>query len=99
MQTAIRTKNGWPRHYPNLLLEEATKREMPDALASQAHAFETWVLTAHDAGDDLEVIQRISGYAPQQTQRKLATALDEASRRNPDSMIVPGPDGSPGRVS
>ncbi len=98
-QTAIRTKTRWPRHYPSLLLEEARKREMPDALASQAHAFETWVLTAHDAGAELDAIQRMSGYIPHQTKRKLAAALDDASRRNPDALIVPGPDGNPVRVS
>ena len=98
-QKAIRTKTGWPRHYPSLLLEEARKRQIPDALASQAHAFETWLLTVHDSGADLDTIQRMSGYTPQETKRKLAAALDEASRQNPDSLIVPGPDGNPGRVS
>ena len=57
------------------------------------------MLTAHDAGTDLDAIQQKSGYTPQQTERKLTAALDEASRQSPDSLIVPGPDGNPGRVS
>ena len=98
-QAAIRTKTDWPRHYPNLLLEEANKRQIPGAQASQAHAFEEWVLTVHDTGANLGAIQRMSAYTPQRTKRKLAQALDEASRRSSDSLIVAGPDGSPGRVS
>ena len=89
-QKAIRAKMNWPRHYPSLLLEEARKREIPDAQVSQAHAFEEWLLTAHDAGADLDAIQRRSGYTPQQTKRKLAEALDEASRPNHDPLDVAG---------
>ena len=98
-QEAIRSRTGWPPRYPCLLLEEAIKREIPDALASQAHGFEEWLLTAHDSGADLDAIQRMSGCTPQRTERKLAEALDEASRQSPDSLIVGRPDGSPGRVS
>ena len=98
-QEAIRSRTGWPPHYPSLLLEEARKREIPDAEASQAQAYEEWLLTAYDAGTDLDAIQKKSGYTPQETDRKLAEALDEASRQSPDSLIVAGPDGSPGRVS
>ena len=98
-QAAIRAKMDWPRHYPNLLLEEARTRQMPDTQGNQGRAFDEWVLTAHDAGVSLGVIQGRSAYPPQMTKRKLANALDAASGRNHDSLIVPGPDGLPGRVS
>ena len=96
---AIAARKGWPRHYPSLLLEEATKREIPDVQVSQAHAFDTWLLTVHDAGTDLRSIQRMSGQTPAKTKRKLTQALDEASRQSQDDLIIRGPDGNPGRVS
>ena len=97
-QKAIRAKTNWPRHYPSLLLEEARQREIPVGLVSQAHAFDTWLLTVHDAGTDLRSIQRMSGQTPAKTKRKLTQALDNASQ-SPDALIIRGPDGSPGRVS
>ncbi len=57
-QQAIQTKAGWPRHYPKLLLEEATRREMPGSEGSQAQAVTEWLLQMYDAGTELRNIQR-----------------------------------------
>ena len=59
-QKAIQTKAGWPRHYPKLLLEEATRRAMPGSQGSQEQAVTEWLLAMHDAGAELRVIQRAS---------------------------------------
>ena len=98
-QKAIQTKAGWPRHYPKLLLEEATRREMPGSQGSQEQAVTEWLLAMHDAGAELRVIQRTSAYTGQQTQKKLQTALDNASGPAPNGLIITDTHGEPARVS
>ena len=44
-------------------------------------------------------MRRTSGIPGRHVRNKLKTALDAASGRSPDSLIVAGPDGRPGRVS
>ena len=98
-QQAIQTKAGWPRHYPKLLLEEATRREMPGSQGSQEQAVTEWLLEMYDAGTELRVIQRTSAYTGQQTQKKLQTALDNASGPAPNGLIITDTHGEPARVS
>ena len=98
-QKAIQTKASWPRHYPKLLLEEATRREMPGSQGSQEQAVTEWLLAMHDAGTELRVIQRTSAYTGQQTQKKLQTALDNASGPAPNGLIITDTHGEPARVS
>ena len=98
-QETIRTKSGWPRQYPNLLLEEATRRQMTGSQESQANAIQEWLLTMYDAGTELSVIQRLSALPDQQTRQKLQAALDTASGPAPTGLIIRNPDGTPARVS
>ena len=98
-QQAIQTKADWPRHYPKLLLEEATRREMPGSEGSQEQAVTEWLLEMYDAGTELRVIQRTSAYTGQQTQKKLQTALDNASGPAPNGLIITDTHGEPARVS
>ena len=98
-QQAIQTKASWPRHYPKLLLEEATRREMPGSQGSQEQAVTEWLLEMFDAGTELRVIQRTSAYTGQQTQKKLQTALDNASGPAPNGLIITDTHGEPARVS
>ena len=98
-QEMIRTKSGWPKQYPNLLLEEATKRKMPGSQESQANAIQEWLLAMFDAGAELSVIQRLSALTDQQTKSKLQAALDNASGPAPTGLIIRSPDGQPARVS
>ena len=98
-QQAIQTKAGWPRHYPSLLLEEATRRAMPGSQGSQEQAVTEWLLVMHDAGAELRVIQRTSAYTGQQTQKKLQTALDNASGPASTGLIITDTHGEPARVS
>ena len=98
-QQAIQTKASWPRHYPKLLLEEATRRAMPGSQGSQEQAVTEWLLEMFDAGAELRVIQRTSAYTGQQTQKKLQTALDNASGPAPNGLIITDTHGKPARVS
>ena len=98
-QQAIQTKAGWPRHYPKLLLEEATRRAMPGSQGSQAQAVTEWLLEMFDAGTELRVIQRTSAYTGRQTNKRLQTALDNASGPAPNGLIITDTHGEPARVS
>ena len=98
-QQAIKTKASWPRHYPSLLLKEAQRRNMPGSEGSQAQAVTEWLLAMFDAGTELNVIQRTSAYTGQQTQKKLQTALDNASGPAPNGLIITDTHGEPARVS
>ena len=98
-QQAIQTKASWPRHYPSLLLEEAQRRKMPGSQGSQEQAVTEWLLEMFDAGTELRVIQRTSAYTGQQTQKKLQTALDNASGPAPNGLIITDTHGEPARVS
>ena len=59
-QQAIQTKASWPKHYPKLLLEEATRHQMPGSEGSQEQAVTEWLLQMFEAGTELRVIQRAS---------------------------------------
>ena len=98
-QQAIQTKANWPRHYPSLLLKEAQRREMPSSQQSQQQAVTEWLLAMFDAGTELRVIQRMSAFTGQQTNKQLQTALDAASGPSPTDIIIRNPDGEPTRVS
>ena len=98
-QQAIQTKASWPRHYPSLLLKEAQRRNMPGSEGSQSQAVTEWLLEMFDAGTELRVIQRTSAYTGQQTQKKLQTALDNASGPAPNGLIITDTHGEPARVS
>ena len=87
-QQAIQTKAGWPRHYPKLLLEEATRREMPGSEESQEQAVTEWLLQMYDAGTELRNIQRTSALSNLQTKKRLETALDAASGPAPTGLIT-----------
>ena len=98
-QQAIQIKASWPRHYPSLLLEEAQRRKMTGSQGSQEQAVTEWLLAMFDAGTELRVIQRMSAFTDQQTEKKLQTALDAASGPAPTDIIIRNPDGEPTRVS
>ena len=96
---AIRTRCNWPRHYPNMLLAQATLRGIPAAQGGPNQAFQNWLLATFDAGLDISLIARQSAFNETQTKKKLNKALDAASGRNPQNPVINGPDGKPGRVS
>ena len=98
-QKAIQTKAKWPRHYPSLLLKEAQRRKMPGSQGSQAQAVTEWLLAMFDAGTELRVIQRMSAFTDEQTNKQLKAALDAASGPAPTDIIIRNPDGEPTRVS
>ena len=94
-QQAIQIKASWPRHYPSLLLEEATRREMTGSQGSQEQAVTEWLLVMFDAGTELRVIQRASAFSDLKTKNRLQTALDAASGPDPTAIIIRNPDGAP----
>ena len=98
-QQAIQTKASWPRHYPSLLLKEAQRREMPGSQGSQEQAVTEWLLAMFDAGTELRVIQRMSAFTGRQTNKRLQTALDNASGPAPNGLIITDTHGEPARVS
>ena len=98
-QTKIRTKLGWPRHYPGLLLAEAANRGRPGSEESQAQAVDNWLLSMFDAGVEHSAIRQVSALTDRQIKRRLKHALDTASSNPPNGLIIPTPDGTPGRVS
>ena len=98
-QQAIQTKAGWPRHYPSLLLKEAQRREMPGSQGSQEQTVTEWLLAMFDAGTELRVIQRMSAFTGRQTNKRLQTALDNASGPAPNGLIITDTHGKPTRVS
>ena len=94
-QKAIQTKASWPRHYPSLLLEEATRRDIPGSQGSQAQAVTEWLLAMFDAGTELGTIQRMSAFTGLQIKNRLKAALDAASGPAPTDLIIRNPDGEP----
>ena len=94
-QKAIQTKASWPRHYPSLLLEEATRRDIPGSQGSQAQAVTEWLLAMYDAGTELGTIQRMSAFTGLQIKNRLKAALDAASGPAPTDLIIRNPDGEP----
>ena len=83
-QQAIQTKANWPRHYPSLLLKEAQRREMPGSQQSHQQAVTEWLLAMFDAGTELRVIQRMSAFTGQQTNKQLQTAPGRRQWTIPD---------------
>ena len=98
-QDIIRTKLDLPRQYPNLLLEEAAKRNIPGSQETQSQAIQEWLLEMHDAGAELSVIQRMSALTDLQTKNRLQTALNAASGPVPTGLIIMDIQGNPARVS
>ena len=95
----IRNRTGWPSHYPDLFLEEAGRRGMPGSNENANEAFREWLLESFDSAMDITAICRLSAQPEHKTRKKLKEALDADSGKSPDSLIVPGPDGHPSRVS
>ena len=98
-QAAIQTKASWTKHHQKLLLEEAQRRHMPGSQKSQEQAVTEWLLAMYDAGTELRIIQRMSAFTGQKTEKKLQTALDAASGPAPTDLIIRNLDGTPARVS
>ena len=96
---AIRNRTGWPRYYPNLLLEEAIRREMPGSNENANEAFREWLLETFDSAMDITAICRMSAQPEQKTRKKLKEALDADSGPRPEDPIIAGPDRQPARVS
>ena len=75
---AILSRTGWPRHYPDLLLEEANRREMPGSAENADEAFHEWLLEMHDAGMNMTEICRLSGRSGPRTRMALSELLEAA---------------------
>ena len=75
---AIRGRTGWPEHYPDLLLEEAIRREMLGSNQNADEAFHEWLLEMHYSGVDMAEICRLSARSDSETRTELTEALEVA---------------------
>ncbi len=75
---AIRSRTGWSEHYPDLLLEEASRRGMKGSNENAVDAFHEWLLEMHDAGTDENEICRLSGRSDSETRTALRELLEAA---------------------
>ena len=75
---AIRSRTGWPEHYPDLLLEEANCRGMKGSSENADEAFHEWLLEMHDAGTNMTEICRLSGRSDSETRMALRELLEAA---------------------
>ena len=75
---AIRTRTGWPVQYIDLLLDEATRRDMKGADANPRHAYRQWLLEMHDSGMDAVEIYRLSSLSEIDTHEELTEILKTA---------------------
>ena len=75
---AIRSRTGWSEHYPDLLLEEAIRRDMPGSNENADEAFYEWLLEMHDSGGDATEICRLSGRSDSETRTALGEVLEAA---------------------
>ena len=94
-QTKLQPK----RHQPSLLLAEAARRGMAGSQENQTDAVAEWLLTMFDASVEIGTIQRMSALTDRGIKQRLKRALDTTSGNPPNGLIIPGPDGTPGRVS
>ena len=75
---AIRGRTGWPEYYPDRMLEEAIRREMPGSNENADEAFHEWLLEMHDSGMNVTEICRLSGRSDSETRTALGEILEAA---------------------
>ena len=86
-QAAIRTNAQWPRRYLNLLLEEATRRDMPGSQGSQEQAVTEWLLQMFRADAELSVIQKMLAFQICRPRRTCRTPWKPPGG-NPTGLII-----------
>ena len=75
---AIRSRTGWPEHYPDLMLEETNRREMPGFNGNADEACHEWPLEMHYSGMNATEICRLSGRSDSETRAALGEVLEAA---------------------